>query len=207
MRGSIVVSCVVALLTGAACSRQEPAWESARRENSQAAYADYMARFPAGVHAPEARTAIRALQDDEAWARAERIGTPEAWQRYLADWTGGRHAVLAQQMLVAFIPPEPPTPAAPPRAESAGTFEIQLGAWREEAAAREALAAWQGERALLLEGQAARLVAPVDAGPPLWRLRAGPLEETSARALCERIKAAGADCVPAIAFSAGDPPP
>jgi SPOR domain len=209
MRGIIVTSCLAAAVAIAACSRQEPAWEAARRENSQAAYADYMARFPAGAHAAEARAAIRVLQDDEAWARAERIGTPEAWQRYLGDWTAGRHVVLAQQMLVGFIPPASPAPVAPtpPPVQGVVTFEIQLGAWRDESAAREALAAWQGERAPRLEGQAVRLVAPFGAGPALWRLRAGPLEETAARALCTRIKEAGADCVPAIAISAGDPPP
>ena len=173
------------------------------------AYADYMARFPAGVHAAEARAAIRLLQDDEAWARAERIGTPEAWQRYLADWPGGRHGVLAQQMLVGFIPPEPPAvPApAPPLIESPGTYEIQLGAWRDEATARGALASWQGERGALLEGHAARLVAPFGEGPALWRLRTAPLPEPEARALCERIRGAGPDCAPAVAISAGDPAP
>jgi hypothetical protein len=180
-----------------------------------------MARFPAGAHAAEARAAIRALQDDEAWARAERIGTPEAWQRYLADWPGGRHGVLAQQMLVGFIPAAPPAAVAPavadttdsaPEAASAVApaplgYEIQLGAWRDEATARGALAGWQGERAALLEGHAARLVAPFGEGPALWRLRTAPLPEPEARALCARIQGAGADCVPAVALSAGDPAP
>ncbi len=138
------------------------------------------------------------LDDGKAWARAERIGTPEAWQRYLADWPEGRHVVLARQMLVDFIPP--PAPAA-------GSFEIQLGAWRDESAAREALASWRGGRAALLEGHPARLVAPFGAGPALWRLRTGPLDEDGARALCGRIRAAGTDCMPAAAVSAGDAPP
>lgn len=157
-----------------------------------------MAKFPAGMHAADARAAIRALGDDAAWARAERIGTPEAWQRYLADWPGGRHLALARQMLVDFIPP--PAPAA-------RTFEIQLGAWQDESTAREALASWLGARAELLEGHGARLIAPFGTGPALWRLRTGPLEEAGARALCERIRAAGTDCIPAVAVSAGDAPP
>lgn len=165
-----------------------------------------MGRFPAGTHAAEARSGIRALEDDAAWAQAERIGTPEAWQRYLGGRPDGRHAASARQMLVDFLPPAPPAPAAaqPPAAEG---FDVQLGAWRDEAGAREALAGWQGARSALLEGQAARLVAPFGEGPPLWRLRVGPLEEAAARALCERIRAGGADCAPAIAVSAGDPPP
>ena len=170
-----------------------------------------MNRFPAGEHAGEARAAIRALEDDEAWARAERIGTPEAWQRYIGDWPEGRYVLLAQQLLVGFIPPEAPAPVAPraevPPAPPPGAFEVQLGAWRDEATAREALAAWQGGRAALLEGLGVRLAAPFGEGPALWRLRTAPLAEAEARALCERIKGAGADCVPAIALSAGDPPP
>ena len=203
MRGIIVASGLAALFASAACSREQPAWASAQRDDTEAAYAGYMQDFPAGAHAAEARAAIRALRDDAAWARAERIGTPEAWQRYLADWPEGSHRVLAQQMLVGFIPPEP----------SRGDYEIQLGAWRDEPTARQELAAWQGERAAVLEGEAARLVAPFGdgqrstAGPALWRLRAGPLAEDEARALCANIKAAGADCVPAAAISAGDPPP
>jgi hypothetical protein len=223
MRASIVASCLAALLASAACGREEPAWSAARREGTRAAYADYMNRFPAGEHAGEARAAIRALEDDEAWARAERIGTPEAWQRYIGDWPEGRHVLLAQQLLVGFIPPETPAPVAPragaPPTDAAdaataaggaplpGAFEVQLGAWRDEAAAREALAAWQDGRAALLEGYGVRLAAPFGEGPALWRLRTAPLAEAEARALCERIKGAGADCVPAIAISAGDPPP
>lgn len=207
-----------------ACGREEPAWAAARAANTQAAYADYMRRYPAGEHAAEARAAIRALKDDDAWARAERIGSPEAWQRYLADWPEGLHVVLAQQLLLGFIPPESPTrvaPAGPPAQEAPaeadeaatavvpapGAYEIQLGAWRDEATAREALAGWQGERVALLEGHAARLVAPFGEGPALWRLRTEPFGEADARALCERIKAAGSDCVPAVALSAGEPPP
>jgi hypothetical protein len=211
MRGIIVTSCLAAALACTACSRQESAWEAARRDNSPAAYADYAARFPAGAHAADARAAIRALGDDEAWARAERIGTPEAWQRYLADWPDGRHLALARQMLVDFIPPAAPGPPAIPEPSAAaflpGAFEIQLGAWRDESTAREALASWQAERAGLLEGHGARLVAPFGDGPALWRLRTSPLDGAGARALCERIRAAGTDCIPAAAVSAGDPPP
>jgi hypothetical protein len=202
MRGIIVASCLAAVAV-AACGRQESAWEAARRAGTAVAYAGYMDRYPAGTHAAEARAAIAALEDDAAWSRAERIGTPEAWQRYLAEHAGGRHVALARRMLVDFLPP--PAPIAPGAAS--GGFEIQLGAWREEAAARDALAGWEGGHAALLEGRPVRLVPPFGEGPPLWRLRTGPLAEGDARALCGRIRAGGADCAPAVAVSARDPPP
>jgi hypothetical protein len=193
---------MLAALASAACSRQESAWQEARREDTVAAYEGYVARFPASAHAGEARAAILALRETETWARAERLGTPEAWQRYLADWPDGPHAALARQMLIDFLPPAPTAPVAP-----SGSFDVQLGAWQAEESARAALASWQGRRADLLEGNKLRLVAPDGPGPALWRLRAGPFEEAPARALCDRIRAAGTDCVPAVAMSAGDPAP
>lgn len=197
------MSCLAAVAV-AACGGEEAAWEAARRGNTAAAYSRYMERYAAGRHAAEARAAIGALEDDAAWALAERIGTPEAWQRYLAGRPQGRHAALAQRMLIAFIPP---APVASPPAIAPPAFEVQLGAWRDESAAREALASWQGARAGLLEGHAARLVAPFGDGPALWRLRTAPLGEDDARSLCGRIRDSGEDCAPAVALSAGDAPP
>ncbi|MGH8242726.1 MAG: hypothetical protein ACRETY_05180 [Steroidobacteraceae bacterium] len=203
MRGIIVASCL-AVSAGTACSRQESAWDEAQREGSAAAYEAFIERYPAGEHARQARAALDALNESETWRRAERLGTPEAWQRYLDRWPDGAHAALARQLLVNFIPPAPPTPAS---AAADAAYEIQLGAWLDEATARESLSAWQGARAAELEGAEPRLVAPPAKGPALWRLRAGPFGETYARALCGRLKAAGTDCVPVAAASAGDPPP
>lgn len=157
------------------------------------AYEAFIERYPAGAQARQARAALDALHESETWRRAERLGTPEAWQRYLDRWPDGAHAALARQLLVNFIPPAPPTPAS---AAAEAAYEIQLGAWLDEATAREALFAWQGARAAELEGAEPRLVAPPAEGPALWRLRAGPFEETYARGLCGRLKAAGTDCVP-----------
>jgi SPOR domain len=203
MRGIIVASTLLAACVATGCSRREAAWQDARREDSVPAYEAYLAKFPSGAHAAEARAALDGARETEAWSRAMRLGTPEAWQRYLAGWPDGRYAALARRLLVDFIPPAPPVPA------SAGTpaaFDVQLGAWLDESMARAALAGWLGPRKAALEGVAPRLDAPPAGGPALWRLRAGPLDERAARALCGRLKASGVDCVP-VAASAGDAPP
>ncbi len=119
MRRIIVVPWILAALIAAACSRQESGWERARREDSLAAYEDYLARYPAGPHAGEARAALDGLHDAEAWSRAERLATPEAWQRYLGEFPDGRHAAGARQRLIDFIPPGP-QPAD-------GRYVVQLG--------------------------------------------------------------------------------
>jgi hypothetical protein len=201
MRGIIVVTCVLAASILAACDRREAAWRDARREDTPAAYGAYLERYPTGAHAAEARAELETRREAEAWELAERLGTPESWQRYLAGWPDGRHAGEAKRMLVAFIPPPqpasplarepPPSPAKPPDG-----FEIQLGAWSDEALARAGFERFIDAHAAELGGAGLRLAGPGEAGDALWRLRAGPFEEASARARCAGLVAAGVSCVP-----------
>jgi hypothetical protein len=190
---------VIAALAIAGCSRQEAGWDEAARENSVGAYQSYLDKFPAGVHAAEARARVAELQEEAGWTRANRLRTPEAWQRYLGEWPDGRHAALARRQLVAFIPPEAPA--------AHGDFAVQLGAYSSEAATRENLARLAREHATELAGQALVILAPQLPETDVWRLRTGPLAEGAARDLCERLRSGGVDCVPVAAISAGQPPP
>jgi hypothetical protein len=189
---------MIAVVAVAGCSRQESAWQEAARRNTPAAYQQYLDRYPAGAHAADARTGIVAAREAAAWTRAERLGTPEAWQRYLAEWPQGAHAAIARKSLIEFAPPRP---AAPP----AG-YEIQLGAWTDEASARAALAGWAGRQADL-GGQVPRIDNPPPGGPAVWRLRAGPYDKAAARVVCDDLRSAGVDCVPVASGSAGNAPP
>ena len=177
---------MIAACVAAACSRQESAWQDAARRNTPAAYQAYLERYPRGAHAADAHAGIAAAREAGAWARAERLETPEAWQRYLAEWPEGAHAPLARRSLVEFIPP-PPAPAP-------GGYEIQLGAWADEGAARAAHAGWAGRQADL-GGQVPRIEGPEPGAPAVWRLRAGPYDEAAARVVCEDLESAGVDCV------------
>jgi hypothetical protein len=182
------------VLAAAACSREEPAWDAARREHTPAAYADYMNRFPAGRHAGEARAAIRTLEDDAAWARADRIATPEAWQHYLGERPEGAHAARARALLVDFVA------SAPAPADHAGNaFDIQFGAWSDEAAARDGLGRLLLDHGTALAGMAPRVDPPGAGEVPYWRVRAGPFDEATARASCLRLIADGVSCFPARA--------
>ncbi len=203
MRGSIVVTCILAASVLAACDRRESAWRDARRDNSQSAYQAYLELYPTGVHAAEARAELEARRETEEWTRAERLGTPEAWQRYLAGWPEGRHADEARRLLVAFIPPSRPEPLPAPVSQQApgpevpaGNFEIQLGAWSDEALARAGFDRFIGTHATAFAGTGLRLAGPGELGDALWRLRAGPFDETTARSRCAGLVAAGVSCVP-----------
>lgn len=180
---------VLAALVSAACDRQDSAWRDAQRE-------------------VEARAELEARREAEAWGRAERLGTPEAWQRYLAGWPEGRYADEARRLLVAFIPPPRPAPLtaplpqqAPGTAMPAVSFEIQLGAWSDEALARAGFDRFIDTHAAVFTGAGLRLAGPGEAGDALWRLRAGPFDEATARAHCAGLVAAGVSCVPIAAGS------
>jgi hypothetical protein len=199
MRWIIVATWLLAALFAASCSRQESAWSAARRENSAAAYEDYLSRYPAGPRAAEARAAIAAIRDAEAWSRAERLATPEAWQRYLGEFPDGDHAESARQRLIAFIPPGPP-PAS-------GLYVVQVGAYSSEAVASTGLARVAAEHGAELAGVGLEVIAPRSPGDAIWRLRTLPLPEAAARNLCGRLRAAAVDCVPLPDDSAGQPAP
>jgi hypothetical protein len=199
MRRIIVVTWMAAACLAAACSRQETAWQAARRENSAAAYEAYLASYPAGPQAAQARAAIFAIRDAQAWSRAERLATPEAWQRYLAEFPEGRNVDAARQRLIAFIPPGPP-PAT-------GLYVVQVGAYSTEAAARTGLVRAAGQHDAVLGGAGLVVTAPRDLADTIWRLRTGPLPEPAAREMCQRLRSAGVDCVPLPDDSSGDAPP
>lgn len=195
MRRIIVVCWIAAACASASCSRQEAGWRHASRDDTIAAYEEYLGRYPAGAHAAAARARLLELRDERDWARADRLATPEAWQRYLGEWPDGRHAALARRRLVEFVPPAGVPPPVVRR-----TFVAQLGAYSSEAAARADLARILARHAAVLDPVPVQVRSPGAGERPLWRLRAGPLEEDAARALCATLVTAGAGC---LAISAG----
>ena len=190
---------ILAACIALGCSRQESGWDRAQREDSAAAYESYLARYPAGPHAAQARAALDGMRDAEAWARAERLGTPEAWQRYLGEFPDGRDAPRARQWLIDFIPPGPKS--------TDGRYVVQLAAYSTEAAARADLPRAAARHAAALSGLGLRIVAPPGPVNSIWRLRTDALDEASARDLCARLRTGGVDCVPRPDDSAGQPPP
>lgn len=186
MRAPWIVAAALAALAAAGCSRQEARWQEAARADSVAAYEEYLAGFPAGAHAAEAKARILELREGRDWSKAERLRTPEAWQAYLAEWPAGRHADAAREQLARYVP------AAAPDAG----WSVQLGAFSTERAAQSAGARLSESQAGALAAQPLRILAPQDDPGGVWRLRTGPMAEADARALCAQLKERGADCLP-----------
>lgn len=103
MRTGFILAVVIAAVVLGGCSRQESAWRQAERQHSVAAYEAYLRDYPAGAHAPEARTRLADLREQQEWDRALRFNTPEAFQRYLSRYPSGRYAQAARDRLSDFL--------------------------------------------------------------------------------------------------------
>jgi formylglycine-generating enzyme required for sulfatase activity len=83
--------------------RDQEVWERARNRGSEAAMREYLAEFPAGAHAADARAFIhereRARKDDAAWSAARRLDSLRSYQRYLDAFASGNHVAGAMQRL------------------------------------------------------------------------------------------------------------
>jgi cell division septation protein DedD len=213
MRRSLPLALALLVAWGAAgCSRQESAWRGARDEDTTAAYERYLRDFPAGTHVGAAQARLDALREEESWRQASRVDEPEAYQRHLAIHPDGRRAAEARARLAEFLhtrsqhAPRPApheeagaTPVDDPTASSpaigTATFRLQLGAFGDEQAARDAWQRLRVRHADLLGTLPARLDATGSGEATLWRLQAGPVDETAARALCGALESRETPCL------------
>jgi tetratricopeptide (TPR) repeat protein len=102
-------------------------------------------------------------------------------------------AVTAPKVAPEILPPSQHETAAPP---AAGSRMIQLGAWRDQAAAANGWNHIVGRSGGLLSGVNPHVVAADIPGKGrFWRLRAEPSSGVDAASLCEQLKAKGLACI------------
>lgn len=89
-----------------AAAQENSAWQAALQAPSEAQYAAFLAAWPAGAHAGEARESAKRLQaererselqarHDADWLAAEAAQTVPAYQHYQARWPQGAHRPAA----------------------------------------------------------------------------------------------------------------
>ncbi len=204
MRRSLPLALALLVVLGAAgCSRQESAWRSARAEDTVQAYERYLLDFPAGTHVNAARARLVALRDALAWRQALRVDEPEAYQRYLATHPEGYRTAEARARLADFLHrgkteragPLADTEVQGPAAQEDAGRRVQLGAFGDERAARDAWQRLKVRHPDLLAGLTAGVDASVSGDVMLWRLQAGPVDETTARTLCAALESRGSPCL------------
>ncbi len=83
----------------AGCSNQEKAWELAQRDDNSEAYLQFLAKYPDGEFADQARQRMAELKELKAWERAQFRDREENYQRFLSEYPDSKFAAAARERL------------------------------------------------------------------------------------------------------------
>jgi cell division protein FtsN len=211
-----------ALLAGASgCSHEQRDWRSAQTANTIEAYEGFISAHPKSARAADAQAQIAQLTEARDWQRASTIDTADAYRQFLVQHPQGKSAQEARIRVENFAasgtsaaaapsaapsaaPPAAgaPVPAAgappPAPAQSAGSdqYSVQLGAFSTQAKAQSQWRRLNARFGSRLRGIEPDIEPAKSAnGRHIYRLRAKPLTEARARALCAALRKHGQPCV------------
>ncbi len=194
---------------------EERDWQKARDADTPEAYQAFLKQYPEGKWTEEARIRVEnftlaqapsgAAAAPGASSAADAAGTPAVAQNGETAEPPATAPKGPKQPAAGATPPPAPPVAAPPapaaglksssKAE-AGSFGVQLGAFKTGApAAHERWAHLQKQYPTLLAGLSSKVEAKKTASGTLYRLRATGLTEKRARALCASLEAKSQVCV------------
>jgi len=209
----------VALLAAASgCSHEQRDWHSAQAANTIEAYEQFINAHPKSARAADAQAQIAQLTEARDWQRASTIDTADAYRQFLAQHPQGKSAQEARIRVENFgmnntaaaggaAPPAAPVAAAPaparPAAQSAapesaagGRYSVQLGAFSTQAKAQNQWRRLNARFGSNLRGTESDIEEAKNAkGRRIYRLKAKPLTEARARALCAALRKHGQACV------------
>ena len=89
---------LAALLLGA-CGNPEKAWQMAERDDTPTAYLEFLAKYPDGDKAEEARQRIEALKVIRAWERAEFKDDENRYREFIETFPDSEYAATAKDRL------------------------------------------------------------------------------------------------------------
>jgi cell division septation protein DedD len=220
--GLLLIAATSLVLAG--CSRRQDAWEEARAANTPAAYEQFLASYPEGEFASQARARAAELREAGAWQKAIAANTLDAYREFIRVYPDGRMSDEARIRIESFglSAPVPesapglatlagPTNLAPagnvPSAAQTGSvapqppargegFRIQLGAFA--GGEKQAMSEWRrlhAEFPALLQGLTPGVKLSTTTSGHLYRLQAGSMSEARARSICSALKTEGRACV------------
>jgi cell division septation protein DedD len=182
---------------------EERDWQKARDADTQEAYQAFLKQYPEGKWTEEARIRVENFTLAQAPsnatpAGAETANTPGNPQAANPPATGtGTAPASASKPPAAPMPvpsASPPTAAKP--AAAAGSFGIQLGAFKSSAdAANHRWANVAKSYPKLLQGLSPTVAPKHISTGTLYRLQVVGLTEKHARAICNSLKAQSQACV------------
>jgi cell division protein FtsN len=173
---------------------EERDWQKARDTDTQEAYQAFLKQYPEGKWTEEARIRV----ENFTLAQAPSSATPAG-----ADTANDSTAAAAKPPGATAKPPGGAAlaPSATPAksatsAPAAGTYGIQLGAFKSSAdAANKRWARLEKEYSKLLAGLSPTVAPKKGASGTLYRLQVVGLTEKHARAICKGLKAQSQGCV------------
>lgn len=221
--GVILVS--VALLAAASgCSHEQSDWHSAQAANTIEAYEAFVNAHPKSARAADAQAQIEQLTEARDWQRASTIDTADAYRQFLAQHPQAKSAQEARIRIENFgmntaaagggaappaapaaspaaaVPPaKPAKPAAAPAAPQSAAgerYSVQLGAFTTQAKAQNQWQRLNARFGAKLHGIESDIEPAKNShGKRIYRLKAKPLTEARARALCAALRKRGQACV------------
>ena len=176
---------------------EERDWQKARDADTQEAYQAFLKQYPEGKWTEEARIRV----ENFTLAQAPSNATPAGAET--ANTPGNPPAANAPAPAATPKPPATPVPApsasptaAAKPAAAAGSYGVQLGAFKSSAdAANRRWANVAKAYPKLLEGLSPTVAPKKSATGTLYRLQATGLTEKHARAICNSLKAESQACV------------
>src|SRR5271155_3255484 len=160
----LLVLCMTLVLGVVGCSRQQSDWEKTRTSNSTDAYELFVKKYPSGEFTAQAQARLKELYEEREWQKARDTDTVDAYQAFLKQYPEGKWTeearIRVENFTLASAPTAAPAAAAAPNpaanavapkvaaapkavaataaTSKAGTYGIQLGAFKSGADAANA---------------------------------------------------------------------
>lgn len=212
VRTCVILTSVALLAAASGCSHEQRDWRSAQAANTTEAYEQFITEHPKSARAADAQARIAQLTEERDWQRASTTDTADAYRQFLAQHPQGKSAPEARIRIENFglsgtsaaapggvsASAAAPAPAAvaPPSSRPAGAepatgghYAVQLGAFLTRAKAQTQ---W-GRLTARFGAELGDTVPDIERGKGpngrrMFRLRAKPLTEARARAICAALR-------------------
>lgn len=180
---------------------EERDWQKARDTDTQEAYQAFLKQYPEGKWAEEARIRVENFTlaqapPNAAPAGSETANSPGGPAPTGAASTGAATAGVSTPPAAAKPAPAPASKSRAKPPAKAGSYGIQLGAFKSSAdAANRRWAHLTKEYPKLLAGLSPTVSPKKSSAGTLYRLQVTGLTEKHAHALCKSLKAKSQGCV------------
>ena len=223
-RIGVILMSVALLAAASGCSHEQRDWHSAQAANTIEAYEQFIDAHPKSARAADAQAQIAQLTEARDWQRASTIDTADAYRQFLAQHPQGKSAPEARIRVENFgmnntaaggggaappaaapavapvaaapAPARPAAQSAAPESAAGGRYSVQLGAFSTQAKAQNQWRRLNARFGPKLHGTESDIEEAKNAkGRRIYRLKAKPLTEARARALCAALRKHGQACV------------